>query len=83
MAAMTELLTALGGRVQALSDGWHIEGVDHLTGGAVRAHHDHRIAMVAAILDTVTVGPVVIDTPAVAGVSYPGFLQRLHRMTTR
>lgn len=83
VAAMTELLTALGGRVQALSDGWHIEGVDHLTGGAVRAHHDHRIAMVAAILDTVTVGPVVIDTPAVAGVSYPGFLQRLHRMTTR
>ncbi|MFN3197105.1 MAG: 3-phosphoshikimate 1-carboxyvinyltransferase [Bradymonadia bacterium] len=83
VAAMAEMLTTLGGRVDALEDGWHIEGVSTLGGGAVKAYHDHRIAMVAGILDRVTTAPVVIDTPEVAAVSYPTFLTQLNRMTAR
>lgn len=83
VAAMADLLSALGARIQPTEDGWIIEGVPHLSGGAVEARHDHRVAMCAAVLDLVTTSPVQLDTPAVAAVSYPRFISALSQHAGR
>lgn len=56
-------LTVHGGRPQA-------------RGGAIETRGDHRIAMAAAVLACVA-GPLTIDGADSAGVSFPGFFERL------
>ncbi|HEY1429624.1 MAG TPA: 3-phosphoshikimate 1-carboxyvinyltransferase [Candidatus Tumulicola sp.] len=57
-----------------------------IAGGAPRAadsvfatHGDHRLAMAAAVLACVA-GPLRIDDPESAGVSFPGFYETLERL---
>lgn len=78
IAAMAEGLRALGARVDATPDGWAIEGVPRLGGGSVRAHDDHRVALAFTVAGLVADGPVILDDPACAAVSYPGFAAALH-----
>ena len=47
-----------------------------LTGGAVHAHHDHRLAMAFAIAALGATGPTVIDGADAVAVSYPAFFDR-------
>ena len=81
--AMTEGLRALGARIESTRDGWAIEGVARLSGGAVRAHDDHRVAMAFTVAGLVADGPVEVDDPACAAVSYPGFTEALQRLWSR
>jgi 3-phosphoshikimate 1-carboxyvinyltransferase len=77
IAAMTDGLRAMGARIDATTDGWHIEGVERLRGATIATRHDHRIAMAHAVADLRAEGSVVLDDPHVAAVSYPGFIDAL------
>lgn len=78
VAAMVEGLAAMGARIAATDDGWHIEGGAPLRGAAVRVHDDHRVAMALTVAGLAAEGEVVLDDPAAAAVSYPEFIDALH-----
>ncbi len=67
------MINALGGDVEGTEDGCIIRGVRRLTGGTVVHHGDHRIMMSAAVASIVSDGPVIMDDPSCAAVSFPGF----------
>jgi 3-phosphoshikimate 1-carboxyvinyltransferase len=73
IALVVENLAAIGARVDERADGWAIgRGTPREAG--IRTAGDHRIAMAFAIAAlTGVAGPVVIDDPDCAAVSYPGF----------
>jgi 3-phosphoshikimate 1-carboxyvinyltransferase len=73
VATVTAALRALGGQVEATEDGMVIEGTGGLTGGAVEAHGDHRIAMLGAIAGLASADGVEVDDMGTAAISYPGF----------
>jgi 3-phosphoshikimate 1-carboxyvinyltransferase len=73
IAVMAEMLRDLGGTVDELPDGLVITGPSRLAGARVDPRGDHRIAMAAAVAGLVGIGPVTIDDPECAEVSFPGF----------
>ena len=80
LATTAETLNALGGDVRIEGDSLVIQGVGSLSGGRVRAHSDHRIAMTAAVAATRAAGPVVIDGAEAVSKSYPGFFDDFRRL---
>jgi 3-phosphoshikimate 1-carboxyvinyltransferase len=81
---VVEMLSALGGEVEAGPDWLAVSARGALRGGRVRSHHDHRIAMAAAVA---TSGMNEADTVEVddfdcVATSYPGFLDDLATLTT-
>ncbi|MCL2324295.1 MAG: 3-phosphoshikimate 1-carboxyvinyltransferase [Actinomycetia bacterium] len=75
LAAVADVLGALGARIEVCDDGLTIEGGRRLVGATVDAWGDHRIAMMAAIATTVCDGPVVITGAAAVNKSYPRFFE--------
>ena len=74
LAAVTQVLNALGGRVEEYEDHLVIHGRERLAGGvAVSGHNDHRIAMMAAIAAIRCQGPVTITGAECVKKSYPDF----------
>ena len=74
LAAVTEVLTALGARVEEGPDSLTIRGLDGLAGGVtVDSHNDHRIAMMAAIAATRCRCPVALTGAESVQKSYPNF----------
>ncbi len=71
---------ALGARVEEYDDGFTLEARP-LTGGAVDAAGDHRLAMAFAIAATRASGPTTISGATSVDVSYPGFFDELARLT--
>ncbi|MFT0899708.1 3-phosphoshikimate 1-carboxyvinyltransferase [Candidatus Methanoprimaticola sp. MG2] len=67
------MINALGGNVEGTDDGCIIHGVRRLRGGHVEHHGDHRIMMSAAVASILCEGPVTMDDPECASVSFPGF----------
>lgn len=67
------MINALGGDATGTEDGCIIRGVPRLRGGRVEHHGDHRIMMSAAVASIVCDGPVVMEDPECAAVSFPGF----------
>jgi len=74
---VTAALTALGGKVEATSDGMVIEGTGGLRGGTIDSHGDHRIAMLGAVAGLASKEGVEVRGMDAAAVSYPGFEQDL------
>lgn len=74
LAAVTQVLNAMGGDVAEQPDGLTIVGKERLVGGVeIDSQNDHRIAMMAAIAATRCQLPVtVVDAHCVAK-SYPTF----------
>lgn len=74
LAAVTQVLGAMGADVTEQADGLTITGGESLAGGVkVDSHNDHRIAMMAAVAATRCKQPVtVLDGQCVAK-SYPNF----------
>lgn len=58
-----------------------VVGTTQLTGGKVRAHNDHRIAMSLAIAATRAAEPVEIDEAESVSKSYPQFWEHLKQLT--
>jgi len=77
IAAMTSELGRLGARVEALEDGMAIVGVEHLAGGTVSSHGDHRIAMSMAVAALRAQGDVTIDDTECTATSFPTFWELL------
>ena len=74
LAAISDVLTALGAAVTEGADSLTITGRDTLTGGVtVDAHNDHRIAMMTAIAATRCEQPVVLQGADCVKKSYPLF----------
>lgn len=67
------MINALGGDAEGTEDGCIIHGVKRLKGGRVEHHGDHRIMMSAAVASVVCDGPVTMEDPECAAVSFPGF----------
>ena len=74
LAAVTQVLNAMGAQVTELHDGLVITGRDSLAGGvSVDSHNDHRIAMMAAVAATRCEKPVVVMGGQCVAKSYPNF----------
>ena len=74
LAAVTQVLNAMGAQVTELHDGLVITGRDSLAGGvSVDSHNDHRIAMMAAVAATRCEKPVVVLGGQCVAKSYPNF----------
>lgn len=75
LAAIADMLSALGGKVKVCPDGLIIEGGQPLHGGRVNGANDHRIVMAAAIAATLCDGPVTITDAQAIEKSYPDFFR--------
>ena len=81
LAAVTAVLTALGGDVTEGEDFLTIRGRETLTGGGtVDSFHDHRIAMMTAILATRCENPVTLTGAEAVAKSYPDFWEEYERL---
>ena len=73
LMSITEVLNALGGRVEERPDGLVITGRDVLSGGRADGYNDHRIVMMAAIASLITTDKVILTGGAAVNKSYPTF----------
>ena len=82
ISATVDGLTALGARISETEDGMVVEGGSRLTGGRVKSHGDHRIAMTMAIAGLAASGETLIEDSEAADVSYPTFWNALQDLST-
>ncbi|MBD5085353.1 MAG: 3-phosphoshikimate 1-carboxyvinyltransferase [Clostridiales bacterium] len=81
LAAVTQVLNALGAQVTEYPDSLTIYGKNVLAGGVkVDAFNDHRIAMMAAIAATRCEQPVIITGAQCVAKSYPDFWEEYQRL---
>ena len=80
ISAMVTGLRNIGVNASELEDGMIIEGTDHIKGGSVISHNDHRIAMSFTIASLVSDAPVDIDNTECINISYPDFLRDLNTL---
>lgn len=78
--AIVTNLRALGARIEALEDGFTVEGPTPLRGANVSSYGDHRIAMAMAVAGLVAEGSTQIDDDSVVSISYPGFFRDLRAL---
>jgi 3-phosphoshikimate 1-carboxyvinyltransferase len=76
LATVEEFLGAMGIPARTEGDVLVVEG-GRLHGASVDSHHDHRIAMAAAVAALVADGPTTIDSWESVATSYPGFADDL------
>ncbi|MBR6670960.1 MAG: 3-phosphoshikimate 1-carboxyvinyltransferase [Ruminococcus sp.] len=74
LAAVSEMLNTLGGKVTVLNDGLRIEP-SALHGGTINSFGDHRIVMSAAIAATKASSEVIIKGAEAVEKSYPDFFR--------
>jgi 3-phosphoshikimate 1-carboxyvinyltransferase len=66
-------LRGLGADIEATEDGFVVRGTDGLRGGVLKAHGDHRLAMLGAVAGLASREGVEVGGMEAAAVSYPGF----------
>jgi 3-phosphoshikimate 1-carboxyvinyltransferase len=76
-------LRAMGADADERTDGFQVRFGGRLTGGAVHARHDHRLAMAFAIAALGATGPTTIDGADAVAVSYPAFFDDLDHLAQR
>ena len=75
LVTTSEELRALGADVEIQGDTLIVHGRIALSGGRVRSHNDHRIAMMAAVAATRCTGDVWIEQAEAVNKSYPDFFE--------
>ena len=75
IAVLAAELRALGAHVDALPDGFVIEGPTPLHGAVVDSHGDHRLAMALAVAGLIAEEEVVIENVDCIADSFPGFIE--------
>ncbi|MEM7416285.1 MAG: 3-phosphoshikimate 1-carboxyvinyltransferase [Gemmatimonadota bacterium] len=80
--AMVYNLRALGAEVEELPDGLVVSGSDRALVGPVLPYHDHRIVMAFSVLAALPRHNIDVLAPSLADVSFPGFRELLHRVST-
>lgn len=79
LETVTQMLTALGGKVEQTDDGLLITG-SSLVGGTVNSCNDHRIAMAAAMASILCKEEVTILDAQAVEKSYPQFWEDFERL---
>jgi 3-phosphoshikimate 1-carboxyvinyltransferase len=79
IATVVSELTALGAKIEALPDGFVVEGPTPLRASPVTSHGDHRLAMSLTVAGLITDQPLTVQDAACASDSFPGFLQVVHQ----
>jgi 3-phosphoshikimate 1-carboxyvinyltransferase len=77
IATVVDGLRGLGASIEALPDGFVVQGGGGLRGGLLEAHGDHRLAMLGAIAGLASREGVEVVGMEAAAVSYPGFVEDL------
>jgi 3-phosphoshikimate 1-carboxyvinyltransferase len=80
IAIMAGELRKLGATITEQADGFTLSGPQHLSGGSVEGHDDHRVAMSLAIAALSATGPSTIQDAHCIADSFPGFAQTLHEL---
>ncbi|MCL6430276.1 MAG: 3-phosphoshikimate 1-carboxyvinyltransferase [Anaerolineae bacterium] len=80
IAAVAQELGAMGARIEAMGDGFVVEGPTPLRGVTVDAHGDHRMAMALAVAALVAKGETVIRGAETVTKSFPGFFAALRAL---
>ncbi len=73
LAAMAQVLGAMGAEISEREDGLEISGPTPLHGAVIDSRHDHRVAMSAAVAGLLADGETVIEGAECIATSYPGF----------
>lgn len=81
--AVAQELNCLGAKVQEGEDTLLFTGVEHLLGGDVSCHGDHRIAMSLAVASSRCKGDVVLRGCECVKKSYPGFFEDFSKLGGR
>jgi 3-phosphoshikimate 1-carboxyvinyltransferase len=74
-------LRGLGAEIEALDDGFVVNGTGGLRGGRIDARDDHRLALLGAVAGLASAQGVEVEGFEAAEVSYPGFEQDLQRLS--
>ncbi len=78
--AMVTELKKMGAKVEELSDGMIIEGVDFLRPAKLYSYDDHRIAMALSVAALKAQGDSYIDKHQCVNISYPNFYETLFNL---
>lgn len=73
----------LGVKIDLDGDEMRIHGTGFVTGGVVKSHHDHRIAMCLAIAGTIASDAVIIEDAEAVSKSFPSFWNKLEELSER
>jgi 3-phosphoshikimate 1-carboxyvinyltransferase len=75
-------LKALGVRIAARDDGFHVTGVPtRIRGGRMHAEGDHRLAMLGAVAGVASKDGVDVGDADAVAISFPGFYELLESVT--
>jgi 3-phosphoshikimate 1-carboxyvinyltransferase len=80
IATVVEGLRGLGADIEALPDGFAVQGRGSLRGGGIDARGDHRLALLGAVAGLASEEGVEVQGMEAAEVSYPGFAQDIERL---
>ncbi|MBR6782239.1 MAG: 3-phosphoshikimate 1-carboxyvinyltransferase [Clostridia bacterium] len=81
LKTVSNMISALGGKITETSDGLIIAGVPRLKGGIVDSAGDHRIAMSGAVASLVCDGAVTVVGAEAVAKSYPKFWEEFEAIT--
>lgn len=79
---MVDNLRAMGAKIIGTEDGMIIEGGHPLHGAVIDSRLDHRIAMTFTVTALAADGETTIKDADCVRISYPGFYEDLHQLTT-
>ena len=82
IATVVEGLRGLGAEIEALPDGFVVQGTGGLRGGRLEAHGDHRLALLGAVAGLASEDGVEVIGMEAASVSYPGFEADVARLVS-
>ncbi|MEE9257465.1 MAG: 3-phosphoshikimate 1-carboxyvinyltransferase, partial [bacterium] len=82
IAAMREVIEALGGGAEELPDGLIVQG-GGLRGGKTRGFGDHRVVMSAAVAGLAAPRGVEVDTAEAMAITFPDFCERMASLGAR
>jgi 3-phosphoshikimate 1-carboxyvinyltransferase len=81
IATVVEGLRGLGADIDGTHDGFVVRGTGRLRGGRLRAHGDHRLALLGAVAGLASEEGVTVEGMEAAEVSYPGFAADLKHLS--
>ena len=73
LAAISEAMNNIGGKVKVCGDSLEIEPAEKFRGGKIEGCNDHRIVMASAIASTMAEGEIIITDAEAVQKSYPNF----------
>jgi len=77
IAVLAAGLTALGGEIATVEDGFDVRGGAKLRGATVDSHDDHRLAMAFAIAALGATDAVTVENAQCVAISHPSFFDDL------